>query len=228
MGTHGTVRFVDEKDNVYLVVYRQFDGYESFGPYFCEIVKKLPQKEITKTIVHKLNYNLCNIIINYINFGKVAHGIQCFAAQAIANEKTRVGSVYVEHPDIYGGEECNQEICNFDVKITPEKGATTVHFPDSYVTIGFVRGGKELEEKIRKFIKPFTVKNGVDEREVHSRYRWNDKLYKVADGIECFIAQFIKYFKTGPGDVYVVLPHVKYENHFVIKNNFEIKKIETT
>ena len=66
---------------------------------------------------------------------------------------------------------------------------------------GYPEGlGKELKE----FIASGTMVNGIPCSK--------DKEVKFFNGIECFTAQLVAYFKDGPGNIYLHAPTTDYKN----------------
>jgi hypothetical protein len=227
MGTHGTQRFITSNGVVYLVAYRQFDGYDGIvlsGYKLVSSREELPKLK-TRSIIQKYvdNNYFSNIITDYINFASspVVCGIQDLAARSIANEKDSVGYIYVCHPDDYGSEGCNNSTTCEEVELEPEKDAISVQFTD-YLTVGFLQGGKKLETEIINFTKEITIINGISSGQ--------NIFYKYANGFDCFMAQFVKYFKEKyPENVYIISKDEKYKNHFIIAeddDSYEIINIE--
>lgn len=87
MGTHAIVRFVDKSGKVILAVYHQYDGYPSgVGLVLANFLLK-----------HKLCYGIPS---HPPGGGKIwSNGMECMAAQYIAEVKTRPGTVYIAGAD---------------------------------------------------------------------------------------------------------------------------------
>ena len=101
MGTRSTVKFYDESDEPILCVYQQYDGYISGVGH--DLAKFLKGKKI----------------VNGIGSGQTmekgfANGIECLAAQYVAERKRRIGGFYLTNRD--DKEEFNYEVRFIDSK----------------------------------------------------------------------------------------------------------------
>jgi hypothetical protein len=85
MGTRSTTKVVDSYGNTLINLYRQFDGYlEGHGQELIDFLEP---------------FQLVNGIGAHNPEGRIANGIQCLAAQLIAEFKTEVGGFYMVPAD---------------------------------------------------------------------------------------------------------------------------------
>ncbi len=88
MGTRSTVKFYEnfeEKDELILSVYHQYDGYiDGVGHKLAEFLK---------------NTKIINGICNQTMEEGYANGMGCLAAQYVKKFKTRIGCMYLTNAD---------------------------------------------------------------------------------------------------------------------------------
>ena len=113
MGTRSTVRFYSEfdKEEPIVSVYQQYDGYiEGVGHNLANFLKN-------KTIINGFG------IDQTMNKG-FANGIECLAAQYVAENKTEIGGFYLTTKDDY------QEY-NYEVRFIDNKFVIKVNYYDN-------------------------------------------------------------------------------------------------